>query len=119
MPIFANPSPTFQPAMRIITAITNAFPAQVTTSFDHDYVTGTIVRLIIPLGFGMVQANQLTGSITVDSPTTFLIDIDTIFFDAFVIPAENPGHFYTKAQVVPIGEDNDILTAATQNVLPL
>lgn len=119
MPIFANPDPIFQPAMRIITAITNSFPAQVTTSFPHDYFDGTIVRLIIPNGFGMTQANQLKGAIVVDSPTTFLIDIDTIFFDPFVVPAENPGHYYTKAQVVPVGELSATLRAATQNVLPL
>lgn len=119
MPIFANPDPTFQPAMRIITAITNDFPAQITTSFAHDYLDGTIVRLIIPNGFGMTQANKLTGSIVVNSPTTFLVDIDTTFFDPFVVPAENPGHYYTKSQVVPIGEDNETLLAATVNVLPL
>lgn len=117
MSIFANPDPTFQPAMRIITAITNAFPASVTTSFAHNYSTGTIVRLIVPMGFGMLQANNLTGTITVTSDTTFTIDIDTTSFDTFAVPSENPGHYYTKAQVVPIGEVNEILTAATQNVL--
>lgn len=118
MPINAIPFPTFQPSMRIITAITNSFPAQVTTSFNNQYITGTIVRLIIPDGFGMTQANQKIGTIVIISPTTFLIDIDTTFYDPFVVPSENPGHYYTKAQVVPIGEVNEILSAATQNVLP-
>lgn len=112
---YANPSPTYQPAMRIITAISNSKPASVTTSFAHNYITGTIVRLYVPLGFGMTQANQLFSSIIVTSPTTFTMDIDTINFDQFVIPAgPTEGQ---SAEVVPIGEISEILTAATHNVL--
>src|SRR5581483_2171142 len=112
--IYAIQKPTYQPAMRIITAITNANPAVVTTSFAHNYVSLTIVRLDIPRGFGMQQANQLTGTIIVLSPTTFSISIDSTQFDAFAVP----GGANQQAQVVPIGEDNSILTAATVNVLP-
>jgi|SRR5712671_531292 len=117
MPVFAIQNPVFQPAMRIVTAITNAFPAAVTTSFDHNYVTGTIIRLTIPPGYGMVQANQKFGAIEVTSPTTFNIDIDTIFFDVFVVPVTFPDD-RQQAQSVPFAEINSILTAATQNVLP-
>lgn len=113
MTILANPNPIFQPAMRIIAAITNAFPASVTTTFAHQYYTLTIVRLDIPVGFGMHQANQLFGTIIVTSPTTFTIDIDTTFFDTFFIPAGAE----QAAQVVPFAEDNSTLKAATLNVL--
>lgn len=106
--------PTFQPSMRIITAITQTFPAQVTTSFPHQYLDGTIVRLYIPKGYGMLQANQLTGIIVVTSPTTFNININTTSFDAFMIPAPQKQF----AQVVAIGEVNETLLAAVQNVLP-
>ena len=44
--------------------------------------------------------------------------IDTTNFDAFVVPDYQPGAFGTPAQVVPIGEVNELLTEATQNVLP-
>lgn len=118
MPIYyANPTPIFQPAMRLISAITQARPAVVTTSFDSDYITGTVVRLDIPPACGMRQANQLTGAISVITPTTFAIDIDTTLFDPFVIPTFTP-HVNSAAQVVPIGEVNETLKAATQNVLP-
>jgi len=113
---YANPNPLFQPAMRLITAITNANPAVVTTSFANQFITGTIVRLDIPFACGMQQANQLTGAISVITPTTFSINIDTTQFDAFVIPTFNP-QINTAAQVVPFAEINSILTAATQNVL--
>jgi hypothetical protein len=116
-PYYANPTPIFQPAMRLISAITRANPAVVTTTFPNQYITGTVVRLDIPYACGMQQANQLTGAISVITPTTFAINIDTSLFDPFVSPTFTP-HVNSAAQVVPIGEVNDILTAATQNVLP-
>lgn len=115
---YAPPFPVFQRAMRIIEAITNGFPAQVTTTFAHQYLDGLIVRLYIPEGFGMQQANQLTGAITVTGDTTFLIDIDTTNFDSFIIPSISAGTSYTCPQVVPTGEINSTLKNATQNVLP-
>ncbi len=56
-------SPVYLPAMRIVTNITQAFPAIVTTSFAHNYMDELIVRLNVPTGWGMVQANQLFGQI--------------------------------------------------------
>lgn len=121
---YAVQFPTFQRAMRNILSITQANPAVITTTFDginpgdHQYSTGLIVRINIPRGFGMSQINQFSGKITVLSSSTFSLDIDSTNFDPFVVPAENPGHFYTPATVVPVGEDNSILSQATQNVLP-
>lgn len=116
MAILATESPTFQLAMRIVNNITQANPAVVTTSFDHDYVTGAIVRLYVPLGYGMVQANEKKGAITVLTPTTFEINLDTTQFDPFAAPSSSPED-KQFSQVVPVGEINSILTAATQNVL--
>jgi hypothetical protein len=112
--------PVFQPAMRLITAITNSFPVVITTSFEHQYISGTIIRLDIPPADGMQQADQFVGPITVTSPTTFTMVLDTTTFTPFEIPAptEDNFHIFTCAQAVPIAENNDILTAAVQNVLP-
>ncbi len=117
---YAYPFPVFQRSMRIISAITNAFPAQVTTTFAHQFITGQIVRLIIPLMCGMQQANQQYGTISVTGTTTFNIDIDTTYYDTFSVPATVPpgSTGFTCPQVVPFGEVSSILTAATQNVLP-
>lgn len=115
---FSYPNPRYQPAMRIIAAITTTNPAQVTTTIDHLYLTGMIVRLDIPIGVGMEQANQLTGTIVVTGSTTFLINIDTTFFTPFVIPTLPPFAAYTCAQVVPIGEVTSTLYAAVQNIAP-
>ena len=115
---YANPSPAFQPAMRLISSITNANPAVVTTTFDHDYITGTIVRLHIPDGYGMKQADEQAVTIAVTGTDTFTINIDTIRFDALVIPGVFPYYFSRYPLAIPIGELNSILTAAVQNVLP-
>lgn len=132
MPVFyAVEQPTYQPAMRNILSITQANPAVVTTTFDgtnpgdHLYKTGLIVRLDIPIGYGMEQANSLYGPITVLSDSTFSIPIDTTNMDAFVTPAAPVvinGNYFTRnpnpAQSVPIGEINEQLINAVKNVLP-
>jgi hypothetical protein len=115
---YANPNPIYQPAMRLIAAITNANPAEVTTTFAHQYDTGLIVRLDIPPACGMPQANGQQGTITVTSSTTFTIDIDTTFFEPFSIPVDPPTRINICAQVVPIGEINETVRYATRNVLP-
>ena len=117
MAILAQQNPVFQQAMRIIQSISKSFPASVVTTFPHQYITGMIVRLNVPVGYGMVQANQLYAPIIVTGATTFTIDIDTTYFEPFEAPvAFTQNRQY--AQVTPVGEINSILRAATQNVLP-
>ena len=116
MPIFAEANPIYQPAMRIITGITNSFPAIVTTSFDHQYIDGTIIRLDFAPGYGMQQANQQFGPIIVTGPNTFSIDIDTTFYDPFTVPVTWP-LTAQQSQCVPLGEISETLKAATVNVL--
>ena len=110
-------NPFYQPARRQIAAITNSNPAIVTTTFNHNYITGTIIRLDITPNHGMAQANQSFAPIVRLTPTTFAIAIDTTFFDAFFIPNPLPVT-YTPSQTIAIGEVSEILTAAVQNVAP-
>lgn len=110
---FANQSPTFQPSMRIIASITNSQQATVTTTFAHDYLTGLIVRLLIPVDHGMLNADKLVGVITVTGTDSFVIDINTTLFDSFSVPVTTS----LCAQVIPIGEINKKLDQATKNVL--
>ncbi len=117
MAVFPELNPAYKPAMRVISAITNANPASITTTQDHLYISGNIVRIDIPLGFGMQQINQQFGEITVTGDTTFTIDIDTTFYDAFVAASSYPENLQV-AQAVPFAENNSILLAAVQNTLP-
>lgn len=114
MAYLASENPTFAPAFRQVTDITTGKPITVTTSFAHGYVTGTIVRLYVPISWGMFQANHLFAPITVTSDTQFTMPLDSTPFDAFVTPA-SPVQY---PQCVPIGEITSILTAAKNNILP-
>src|ERR1700679_995840 len=98
---FAIQNPVYMPSIRLINAITQAENASVTTSFDHGYISGTVVRVDVPELFGMPQINQMAGTIAVTGDTTFTIDIDSRFYDPFVVPDPIPPHTATWAQVVP------------------
>ncbi len=109
MSILVVNQPTFQRAMRVISTITNANPAVVTTTTNHQYLSGMVIRLNIPKGFGMQQANQLYGMITVTGNTTFSIDIDTTNMDKFL-------------SLISLGNTNgsgDISGTINTNVVPL
>ena len=102
-------NPKFQPAMRIITAITNSYPAEITTAVNHLYKTGLIIRLEIPEACGMRILDKYLGPITVTGPDTFTIDVDTNFsagisIDSFNIPIGLSPHVNVCAQVLPVGE---------------
>ncbi len=115
---YANPNPIFQPSMRLVTAITRDVPAAVTTSFAHDYITGTIVRMYVPQGFGMTQINTLTGSIEVTGSDTFNVNIDTREFDPFIYNTPLSPRLTQIPLVIAIGEVNSTLQAAVRNTLP-
>ena len=113
-PINAIQYSIYMPAMREITAITLEESALITTSFDNGYLDGAIVRIDVPLEYGMQQINHQTGTITIVSPTSFRINIDTRNFDAFIVPIIQQ----QIAQVVPVGEIAQLYDSALNNVLP-
>lgn len=122
--IALNQNPSFQPAMRVITAITNSDPVEITTMYPHQYHDGLIVRIDVAGGNGMYQLNQRYATITVTGDSTFTMPINTIDFDLFVIPEDPlfpglpPAGVQVCSMAVPIGEDNEMITQATRNVLP-
>jgi hypothetical protein len=117
---FAIPFPVYQPSMRLIAAITNANPAAVTTTIDHQYVNNMVVRLDIPPAFGMQQANQATGVITITGSDTFIINIDTTLYAPFNAPSLPVPFLNSYAQSVPIGSVTGTLDLkpAIHNTLP-
>jgi len=105
-----------------ILSISNTNPAVVVTTYDgitaaaNDYIDGLIVRIVVPEWFGMQQINGLSGIITIISPTSFSITIDSTSFDPFAIPTQHPNNLLNSAQVVPIGEQTAIITGSFVNV---
>ena len=110
-------NPIIQPATRLVTAITNANPAMVTTSFANQYETGDIVTVVVPYGWGMTQWRSQTGPITVLNTTQFTIPVDSTNFDVFVEPTEFVPGLNMPAMVLPSGEVASKLTQEFRNIL--
>lgn len=119
--------PIYYPRLRFITNITQATQAVVTLSVTHGYQIGQDVRIVVPAAFGMVEINNLQGTIvdidtTLTTGNTITLNIDSSGFTAFAFPLTAAVPF-TPALIVPIGEDTagalsqgvDILTDATLN----
>lgn len=102
----------FTPEYAVISAITNANPGVVTTTTNHNFLTGLYVRLVFPAPYGMPQVANQVFLITVLSPTTFSINIDTSLFYPFinVVTTQSP-------QAIPVGEVAETLLGAEKNGL--
>lgn len=106
----------FVPNRQTVSNITRANPGVVTTTQDHGYQNGLFVRFYFPKNFGMTQVNGNIYEITVLSPTTFAIDVNTTDFDAFAVLSTSQ-----SPQVIPVGEVANTLSEAlinNQNILP-
>lgn len=120
----AQQKPEFQPAMRQIASITQSNPVVITTTFNHNYFTGDIVRINIPYSaaipgnsvanFGMSEINQLYAPITVTGNTTFTMPIDGTHFEPFSIPVGS----LQFPQCTNIGEVAKNIWGAEYNTLP-
>lgn len=100
---------TFTPDRIPISNVTQANPAVVTTSTNHNLSTGQVVRINVPQGWGMTQLNKTVCIITVLNSTNFslqksqtppyFINVDTTQFSAFTTPSKPK----FTAEVLPIG----------------
>ena len=107
--------PMYYPRHRFIVNITQAASAVVTTSVTHGYTVGQVVRFEVPSHFGMIELDNLAGTITaVDTANnTFTVNIDSSAFTAFAFAAV-ADYPFSFALVRPVGEDTaEALTAAT------
>lgn len=85
---------SFTPKRSVITDITQAMPAVVTTNSAHNLTTGQVVRIRIPPSCGMQGLSGRLFSITSLTSNTFslqgsqcpVINTDTREEDAFSIP---------------------------------
>jgi len=122
-------NPIFYPRRRVISKITQAVQAVVTTTVNHGYIPGQQIRFSnvrqVRAGaaaYGMVEIDGLVGNIVDTTASTFTVDIDTTGFTAFVFPL-TANYPFTPALAIPVGEDTataldlgeDILSDATIN----
>lgn len=118
MAVFPLATPIFEPAIRQIAALTpiysfNELILIVTTTQDHLYKNGLVVRLDIPLENQAQQVNNLLSEIVIISPTQFSMILPPIQFDPFIIPSVS----LQAPQTIPIAENVLLLNSAVTNVL--
>lgn len=94
----------YQPRRFVIDDITLGLTTLVTTTVNHDYVIGQLVRLIIPAQFGSYQLNEVEGYVvSIPSANQVEINIDSFrnvdpFISATVTTA--------APQILAIGDIN-------------
>lgn len=105
----------FTPQARVISKITNAFPAVVTTTTPHGYLTLLLIRFFLPAPtyFGMEQLNGQFAQIIVLTPTTFSVPINTKQMNSFTTVGSSQ-----VAQVIAMAENASTLLQAERNALP-
>lgn len=97
------------PSALEITNITQSLPMVITVMIDNSttqantYIVGMAVRLFVPRTYGMYQANNLVGTITAISGSTFTLNLDSTTFDPFAIPS---GNVEQPATISPNGSRN-------------
>lgn len=116
-----NFDPIFYPRRRFITKITQASQAVITLSVTHQFTVGQAVRIIVPTGCGMIEMNNLLGTIvsintTTTSGNTITVDIDSSAFTAFSFPLTAAVPF-DPAMVVPVGENTAQAEASFVGIL--
>lgn len=115
-------TPKYNPSKKLIASITRATDALVTTTTEHEFNTGLVVRLYVPEACGMFQIDRMVAQITVVDSYSFNIGIDTTQFDAFFIPpflptaGGVPEHYNVLAEVLPIGEGNEYMDSYLVNI---
>lgn len=93
----------FYPGRRLITNISQANGAVISTGTNHGLTVGQQVRVRVSQAFGMTQINNQQGVITAVTPTTFTIgSINSSSYTAFAWPAAS-GVPFTEAFVDPVG----------------
>ena len=74
----------FIPNLQYITNITQAAPAVVTFSADHNFTVGEWISFRIPPPNGMIQLNNQKARIISLTPTTVTIAVDSLHFYPFI-----------------------------------
>ena len=77
----------FTPYFCLISGITNGQQPTVTFTSMHPYVAGEYISFRVSQPFGMVQINNLKARVlTVPTPTSVTINLDTSNFTPFIYP---------------------------------
>ena len=94
----------YLPSAFNIASIVNGQTTLLTTTINHNYVVGQLVRTVISQLFGERQLNEQTSYvISIPSPNQVELGIDSSSFDLFV---PNPTLSTSQPQIVAVGDVN-------------
>lgn len=98
----------YQPSQFFISNITFGQTTTVTTSVNHNYVIGQLIRLLFPSKYGCGQLNEQTGYvISIPAANQVTINLYSVGTDAFIAsPTFLPFQSQTPPQIVAVGENN-------------
>jgi len=110
-PPYSNPPiepQYYQPRVFTISAIALGVTTLVTTSVNHDYVIGQLVRLIIPPKYGCTLLNEQVGYVIfIPALNQVTIDLNSNGADSFISsPTFLPYQMHTLPQILAIGDIN-------------
>lgn len=91
----------FQPSAFQIAAIALGASTTITTSVDHNYVVGQLVRLTIPQPYGSYQLSEQQGYVTsIPAADQVVLNINSTNANAFIPTIAAP---FTLPQIMAIG----------------
>lgn len=94
----------YRPSLFYISAISTGPTTTITTSVNHNYVIGQLVRLLIPERYGSRQLNeQQAYVISIPSANQVTLDLYSVGVTAFVA---SPMFGPTRPQIVAVGDIN-------------
>ncbi len=101
----------FQPRRRELSAVTNAKEAVVTTTEDHGYEVGQILRFFVPSDYGKSVEYLQATIVAIPADDKITVDLDTSALESYVTPSTPPS--FTEAHCVPITGTTDNATSIT------
>ncbi len=102
----------FEPSQFFISAISLGQTTTVTTTVNHNYIVGQLVRLIIPSFNGTIQLNEQSGYVIgIPNPNQVTLNINSSSYSLF-----QTSTYPTQPQIVAVGNINSGFINASGNV---
>ncbi len=106
----------FQPSRFVISALTLGATTTVTTSVNHNYVIGQLVRLLIQPTYGAYPLNEQVGYvIQIPASNQVVITLNSVGANQFI---SSPTYGPTEPQIVAIGDVNTGIISSTGRSVP-
>lgn len=99
----------YSPSRFVISAVSLGGITTVTTSTNHNYLIGQLVRLIFPFGYGCTQLNEKSGYVmSIPALNQVTLNLSSFNVDAFIA-----ANLKQQPQITAIGDVNYGQTNAT------